>query len=78
VTVEAAYTDAHALPLGLPFAGIPAGANCRMAYLQAGPGAGLNYLVRGHDFKVTADWSRSPRGSRPATSAITLQTQVGF
>jgi hypothetical protein len=42
------------------------------------PGAGINCLVRGHDLKVTADWSRSPRGSRPATNALTLQTQVGF
>lgn len=109
VTVEASYTDAHALPLGLPFANVPVGADSRMAYLQGGfvlpwrvgggriqvygraerilvsdgddtslPGAGINYLVRGHDLKVTADWSRSPRGSRPATSALTLQTQVGF
>jgi hypothetical protein len=109
VTVEASYTDAHALPLGLPFAGVPVGADSGMAYLQGGfllpwrlgagrlqvygraervlvsdgddtslPGAGLNYLVRGHDLKLTADWSRSPRGSRPASSAITLQTQVGF
>ncbi len=109
VTVEASYTDAHALPLGLPFAGVPVGADSRLAYLQGGfllpwrlgagrlqlygraerllvsdgddtslPSAGLNYLVRGHDLKLTADWSRSPRGSRPASSALTLQTQVGF
>ena len=109
VTVEASYSDAHALPLGLPFAGVTAGADSRMAYLQGGfllpwhlgpgrlqlygraerilvsggddtslPGAGLNYLVGGHDLKVTADWSRCPRGSRPATNALTFQTQVGF
>ena len=50
----------------------------RTATTTSLPGAGINYLVRGHDLKVTADWSRSPRGSRPVTSALTLQTQVGF
>ena len=109
VTVEASYTDAHALPLGLPFAGVPVGAGRRLAYLQGGfllpwrlgagrlqvygraerllvsdgadmslPGAGVHYLVRGHDLKLTAEWSRSPRGSRPPSSVLTLQTQVGF
>jgi hypothetical protein len=42
------------------------------------PSAGLNYLVRGHDLKLSADWSRSARGARPASNAVTLQAQVGF
>lgn len=42
------------------------------------PGAGLNYLVRGHDLKLSADWSRSTRGARPASGALTVQAQVGF
>jgi len=109
LTIEAAYTDAHGLPQGLPFASLPAGADTRMAYLQAGyllpwllgpgriqlygrtehvfvsdaadaslPRAGLNYLVRGHDLKVSADWSRSTRGPRPASNSLTVQAQVAF
>ena len=109
LTVEASYTDAHSLPQGLPFAGVPVGAAGRMSYLQGGfllpwrlgagriqlyaraerlivedaddtslPAAGLSYLVRGQDLKLTADWSRSPQGARPASSALTLQAQVGF
>jgi len=42
------------------------------------PSAGLNCLVRGHDLKLSADWSRSTRGPRPASNALTLQAQVGF
>jgi hypothetical protein len=42
------------------------------------PSAGLNYLVRGHDLKVGADWSRSTRGPRPASNALTVQAQVAF
>jgi len=106
LTVEASYTDARALPQGLPFAGVPAGADARMTYVQGGfllpwrvgpgrvqvygraerllvtdgddssmPSAGANYLVRGHDLKVSADWSRAPRR---AASALTFQAQVGF
>jgi hypothetical protein len=109
LTVEASYVDAEALPAGLSFAGLPAGASARLAYVQAGflmpgrlgggrlqaygraekvlvqdgadaslPSAGLNYIVRGHDLKLTADWSRCLRGSRPASNALTLQAQVGF
>lgn len=44
VTVEASYTDAHALPLGLPFAGVPVGADGRMAYLHPPDAGGL--LIR--------------------------------
>jgi hypothetical protein len=108
-TVEASYSDAHGLPQGLPFAGVPVGAAARMVYLQGGyvlpwrldpgrvqvygraervlvtgggdaslPSAGLNYLIRGHDLKLTADWSRAPRGARPASDALTLQAQIGF
>jgi hypothetical protein len=109
VTVEAAFVDGHALPTGLPFAGVAAGASARLAYVQAGylmpwrlgrgrlqaygraekvfvpdgedaslPAAGVSYIVRGHDLKLTADWSRCPRASRAASSALTLQAQVGF
>lgn len=42
------------------------------------PSVGLNYLVRGHDLKLTVDWSRSTRGARPASGALTLQAQGGF
>jgi hypothetical protein len=109
LTIETSYTDAHALPHGLPFAAVPVGADVRMAYLQGGfvlpwrlgtgrlqiygraervlvtegddtslPSAGLSYLIRGHDLKLSADWSRSPQGARPASNALTLQAQVGF
>jgi hypothetical protein len=36
LSVEASYVDAHALPLGLPFVGIPVGAGARFGYLQGG------------------------------------------
>jgi len=109
LSVEGSYVDAHALPLGLPFAGIPIGAGARIGYLQGGyllpwrlgtgrlqlysraervfvpdgadtslPSAGLNYLVRGQDMKVTADWSRAPSTTQPASGALTLQAQIGF
>jgi len=110
LTIEAAYTDARGLPQGLSFASLPAGADARMAYLQAGyllpwllgrgrlqlyartehvlvsdddddaslPSAGLSYLARGHDLKLSADWSRSTRGPRPASNALTVQAQVAF
>ncbi len=109
LTVEGAYTDAEDLPAGLAFASVPAGADARMLYLQAGyllpwrvgpgriqiygrtehvrasgandtslPSAGLNYVVRGHDLKLTADWSRSSRGPRESSGALTLQAQIGF
>jgi hypothetical protein len=109
LTVEASYTDAHSLPAGLSFAGIPAGGDARIAYLQGGyllpwplgsgriqaycrgerifvtagddttlPSAGINYLIRGQDLKVTVDWSRASSATRPASSAVTLQAQVGF
>jgi hypothetical protein len=42
------------------------------------PSAGLSYFVRGHDLKVSVDWSRSTRGTRPASNALTLQAQVAF
>jgi hypothetical protein len=42
------------------------------------PSGGVSYLVRGHDLKLTADWSRSTRGARPASNALTVQAQVGF
>lgn len=42
------------------------------------PSAGVNYLVRGHDLKLGADWSRSTRGALPASSAVTVQAQVLF
>jgi len=42
------------------------------------PSAGLNYFVRSHDLKVSADWSRSTRGTRSTSNAVTLQAQVAF
>ncbi len=42
------------------------------------PSAGIHYLFRGQDLKVTADWSRASSATRPASSAVTLQAQVGF
>jgi len=42
------------------------------------PAAGVSYLARGQDLKLTADWSRCPRGAQPTSSALTLQAQVGF
>lgn len=42
------------------------------------PSAGLSYLVRGHDMKLTADWSRSTRGARAPSDAVTVQAQFGF
>jgi hypothetical protein len=42
------------------------------------PAAGVSYLIRGQDLKLTADWSRCPRGAQPSSSALTLQAQVGF
>ena len=42
------------------------------------PSAGLNYLVRGHDLKLSADWSRCTRGTRPPSNALTFQAQAGF
>jgi hypothetical protein len=42
------------------------------------PAAGLSYLIRGQDLKLTVDWSRCPRGAQPSSSALTLQAQVGF
>jgi hypothetical protein len=42
------------------------------------PSAGVNYLVRGHDLKLGADWSRSTRGALPASSALTVQAQALF
>jgi len=42
------------------------------------PSAGINYLIRGQDLKVTVDWSRASSATRPASSAVTLQAQVGF
>jgi hypothetical protein len=34
--------------------------------------------LTGHDLTLSADWSRSPRGTRPSSSALTLQAQVVF
>jgi len=42
------------------------------------PSAGVNYLIRGQDLKVTVDWSRASSATRPSSSAVTLQAQVGF
>ena len=41
------------------------------------PSAGINYLVRAQDLEVTVDWSRASSATRPASSAVTLQAQVG-
>jgi hypothetical protein len=49
----------------------------RRAFLN-GRAVGANYLVRGHDLKVTLDWSRIDRYDIRATQVVTVQVQMGM
>jgi hypothetical protein len=42
------------------------------------PTLGVTYLVRGHDLKVTLDWSRIDRHGARAAHALTVQFQAGI
>jgi hypothetical protein len=44
----------------------------------ATPVIGVNYLVRGHELKVSLDWSRIDPDGGAATDIATLQLQVSF
>jgi hypothetical protein len=110
ITVEASYVEVEGMTQPLPFAGLQAGADARISYLQAGylfpgdlgPGrvqvygraertdprggdhtasssVGANYLMRGHDAKLTLDWSRLDRtGTSEHTDIMTVQIQLGL
>lgn len=109
VTVEASVTGVEGLTQPLAVAGLVAGTDARIAYLNAGyvlpgqvgpgriqmfgrwervdgegdrdtstPTFGANYLVRGHDFKVTTEWSQIDRYAVGRTQALTVEVQVGI
>jgi hypothetical protein len=44
----------------------------------ATPVVGINYLVKGHDLKVSLDWARVDPDGGAATDVATVQVQVSF